>query len=250
MLELKYVRLFLLKGCFYLGVICKFSSMNKLCCVILLILNYRNCDAQNLIPNPNFEDTIYCPTSANQVVALQHWLPLLESPDYFYRFGCGTLASTFSVPSNFCGYQNAFSGNGYVGMICYYASVSPEAREYIGTQLNSTLNIGQKYFISFNLSLSGGNGFLTGTNKFGCKLSTIPFVIDGVTSNNQATFFTDSIITDTLNWVKIRGSFIADSAYDYIAFGNFFVDSLTANIILECLQFTNLIIILMMCVYL
>ena len=43
-------------------------------------------------------------------------------------------------------------------------------------------------------------------------------------------FFNDSIITDTLNWTLTHGSFIADSAYNYIVIGNFFDDNHTDTI--------------------
>jgi hypothetical protein len=37
------------------------------------------------------------------------------------------------------------------------------------------------------------------------------------------------IIGDTLNWVKIKGSFVADSAYKFIILGNFF-DASNTNV--------------------
>lgn len=39
---------------------------------------------------------------------------------------------------------------------------------------------------------------------------------------NACTIYCDSIIKDTVNWVKIFGSFVADSAYKYLIIGNFF----------------------------
>jgi hypothetical protein len=188
---------------------------------ILALLICEISFGQNLIPNPNFEDTIYCPTSANQVVALQYWQPLADSPDYFTPNGCGSLASTINVPDNFVGYQNALSGNGYVGMVCFFSF--PNSREYVTTQLTDSLIVGQKYFVTMHISLSGGLLCTLGCNKFGCKLSTLPFPFS-TTPHNDAQFYSDSIITDTLNWILIKGSFIADSVYKYIAFGNFFDD--------------------------
>jgi len=36
--------------------------------------------------------------------------------------------------------------------------------------------------------------------------------------------YTDSIITDTLNWILLEWNYIADSAYRYVYIGNFFDD--------------------------
>lgn len=45
---------------------------------------------------------------------------------------------------------------------------------------------------------------------------------------NFAHFYSNTIITDTLDWTIISGSFIADSAYKYIMIGNFFDNNQTA----------------------
>ena len=39
---------------------------------------------------------------------------------------------------------------------------------------------------------------------------------------NSCTIYSDSIITDTLNWATINFEFLADSNYTYIYLGNFF----------------------------
>lgn len=42
--------------------------------------------------------------------------------------------------------------------------------------------------------------------------------------NNFAHFFVNDIVTDTSSWTTFTGSFIADSAYQYLYLGNFFSD--------------------------
>ena len=53
--------------------------------------------------------------------------------------------------------------------------------------------------------------------------------------DNISQVYADSVISDTSNWIKISGSFNADSAYSYISFGNFFSDSATAFILYDSL---------------
>lgn len=43
----------------------------------------------------------------------------------------------------------------------------------------------------------------------------------------MAHVWTDNVITDTTGWTTIFGSFVADSAYKYLAIGNFFDDANT-----------------------
>lgn len=40
--------------------------------------------------------------------------------------------------------------------------------------------------------------------------------------------YENSIVSDTVNWIRIAGSFIADSAYQYLMIGNFFDDANTS----------------------
>jgi len=187
--------------------------MKKVLLVLVVMLGQIIMLGQNLVPNPSFEVNDSCPSGPNQVNRVQNWFAVTNSPDYYNS--CATIW-TLSVPHNYLGYQFAHTGNAYCGM---YSYASTDYREYIGTQVTSTLLVGQKYFISFYLSLS--NIYNTGCNKFGCKLSTTPIVYNTLTPDNNDIFHSNFIVTDTVNWVQISGSFIADSAYNYIAFGNF-----------------------------
>lgn len=62
-------------------------------------------------------------------------------------------------------------------------------------------------------------------NNIGAKLTTNAFSINNpLTVDNYAQVFESAIILDTINWVEISGSFIADSNYQYLCIGNFFDD--------------------------
>ena len=76
-------------------------------------------------------------------------------------------------------------------------------------------------------------------NKIGVLFTTINYnpmgdTVVGIANGlikNFAHVYTDSIVTDTINWTTISGSFISDSAYQYILIGNFFD---TANTNFSC----------------
>jgi hypothetical protein len=202
--------------------------MNKLCCLIVIFFTCGVCVAQNLVPNPSFEDTAACPSGINAVNDAIGWSRYRGSPDYFNNCNTGLVG----VPTNFCGFQSAITGVAYCGFLSYAAG-GINAREIIGAQLNQQLAMGQTYFISFyvNRSYSAMYHNNIATNKLGLKFSTVPFdVFNPIPINDSAHVYTNTIIIDTLNWTKISGTFTTDSAYNYIAIGNFFTDSLTSHI--------------------
>lgn len=178
----------------------------------------------NLVPNPSFEDTVYCPNGTNQVAAATSWINFGNSPDYFNS--CAPLS--LNVPNSYTGFQYAHTGNAMTGVVTYVWQFSPgwpNYREFIGAQLLTPLNIGQKYFISFYINFAGylPGWQKIGANKIGMKFTTNPFTeFTPPSLTNTAHLYTDSIYTDTLQWYKISGSFIADSIYNYVALGNFF----------------------------
>ena len=123
------------------------------------------------------------------------------------------------------GYQYPASGNAYCGIITY--ELGTGWREYVGSQIISPLIIGTKYFISLKACLSNKSVFAS--NNLGVLFSTIPLnYINNITPfPNHAMMHGSLIISDSLNWNVVSGTFIADSAYQYIIVGNFFDDNLT-----------------------
>ena len=193
--------------------------MKKLIVSILVLLFAQFSHAQNLVPNPSFEDTVYCPNTVMQVAACEHWRTLRETPEYFNS--CSGL-SQVGVPANSYGYQPARTGNGYMGGFSFF-NIQNGLREIFGCHLIDPLVIGQKYYVSFYVNMADNINFRTAINKIG-----VLFATDSTNYNypnllpNFAHVYTDSIISDTLNWTFVSGSFIADSAYNFVGIGCFF----------------------------
>jgi len=134
------------------------------------------------------------------------------------------VSSNFSVPSNGLGYQQAASGNAYVGIICFINNFF--GREIIANSLIAPLTIGQKYFVSFKINRPNDTvavGY--SINGMGAKFSTVTQT--NVSIDNSPHIYTNSVVSDTVNWTRIAGSFIADSTYNYLMIGNFFDDANT-----------------------
>ncbi|HWY13123.1 MAG TPA: hypothetical protein VN026_17435, partial [Bacteroidia bacterium] len=194
--------------------------------IIILFLSFNNlCRSQNLVSNPGFELFASCPEYMSQLYQAVGWFDCGIDPDYLHACSLGQV----NVPHSAFGYQYAHSGQGMAGMATYIRESPPgptNGREFIGTKLIDTLKIGRKYFISFYANFAG---WLQGyqkiaTNKIGMRFSTMqsgggpkrpPL-------DNRAHLFTNTILSDTVNWVFISGSIIADSAYSYLTLGNFF----------------------------
>lgn len=198
--------------------------MKRIIC-ILIILYSQICIAQNLVPNPSFEDTVVCPDNYDECNYAVGWDSYRFSPDYFNSCNSNVVA----VPLNDFGFQYARSGNAYAGFVSFQRSVF--YRESLGAQLAQPLTIGQQYYVSFYVSMAARNIVQVNiaTNKIGIKFSSIPYSTNSpISIDNSANIFSNNVINDTINWIKVAGSFIADSSYKYLSIGNFFTDSATS----------------------
>jgi len=101
-------------------------------------------------------------------------------------------------------------------------------REYIGAQLLSPLEVGSTYQISMKVVLSNDTlayGSVA-CNKFGLRFGNTLFSsLNPAPTDNFAHLYSNSVLTDTLNWTTISGTFVADSAYTFVMLGNFFDDA-------------------------
>jgi hypothetical protein len=190
----------------------------------VLIFTCSFCKAQNLVPNPSFEIHSGCPQFLGDLDLATGWTSFRESPDYYNA--CAP-ATGLGVPQNLFGHQAAFDGDAYIGLACFH-SFGDSLREYAGIQLTQPLTTGTKYYVSFYVSLADSLGGDCATNKIGIKFSTQQFSFnDPMPVDNYSHVFSQSIISDMLNWTPVFGSFIADSAYNYAVIGNFFTDAFT-----------------------
>lgn len=175
------------------------------------------------MPNGSFENYSFCPYFEGQVIFIDNW-NMYGSADYFNK--CSSTVS-FSTPINWAGYQLPENGDAYIG-ITTYADYYPDAREYVWTQLSVPLVIGKNYLVEFYICSAKSQQISANfySNNIGCLFTT--YTPNNIIPNNFAQINKNSLLNDTVNWVKIKGVFTADSAYNYIILGNFFNDSSTS----------------------
>jgi len=183
--------------------------------------------AQNLVPNPSFENYNSCPSGRAAVQSLCASLPYSyiwywsrRTPaacDYFNS--CASASTGVSIPSNFLGTQSAHTGNAYTGFVTYNSG------SYDGgclqSELNTTLSAGHRYFVSFYINLADASSYASGDigAYFTCcgaclsaasYFSYMPKVV-------SPPGFHD---TDKTNWQQISGFFTAKGGEGYIVIGN------------------------------
>jgi hypothetical protein len=185
----------------------------------------------NLVPNPSFEDTLACPLGVDQLDFAVGWSSYRNSPDYFNS--CAT--NGMSVPNNNCGYQFAHSGNAYCGLVTYRNPlIQSNYREFAGVQLLSPTIIGQHYYISFFVNFAFGTSISIATNKIGCTLSLVQYSkANPAPINNQSILHMDSVLTDSVSWIKLSGSFTATDNFQYLIIGNFYDDVNTDTLVVR-----------------
>ena len=203
--------------------------MKKKIFIIVLLFKFNSLYPQNLVSNPSFEDTTSTPIGIDITAKAIGWSSYGESPDYF-NSAFYYNNNMFSVPRNIWGTQQAFDGNAYAGIATYVeAGLFPGIyREFIGTKLVHPLSIGTRYYLTAYISRADSTEQHGASNNFCFRFFNrsyslaVPCPVD-----NFSHFKENNIITDSLNWTKISGSFIADSAYEYLALGNFYDDQHT-----------------------
>jgi len=207
--------------------------MKKLLLISVIIsLSFSRAFSQiNLVPNFSFEEYYYaCPVYPGDFLPL-NW-NAYKSPDYFNA--CDDSLFYVSVPYNAAGYQYANTGFAYSGL---YARASTNTftnyREIIGCKLIDTLIIGTKYYVSFYASLAEYSN--CASNKLGALFTTTPvdFNVWPIPLTNFSQIYTQSVMTDSVNWVIVTGEFYADSSYTYLYIGNLYDNLHTDSILFD-----------------
>jgi hypothetical protein len=197
--------------------------------IIILCLSRFSSQAQNLVPNSQFEksDTLICPPP-DFVTISDDLIPWIEFGSADFLNTCDT-TEYIGVPKNRFGYQYPHSGNGYTGLIAYYSTLF--SREYIETPLFSSLQAGQLYYVQFYVSLEDtmqyaieNLGMLFTDTLFDPFSSPI-----GSWSSPQVENLPGNMLNDKLNWVAVSGSFIANGGENYVTIGNFKTDVQTVR---------------------
>lgn len=173
------------------------------------------------MPNYSFETNTACPKLTGHLIYATPWEVVNgQTPDYYHPCGQPGL---YSSPNNMLnyGYQVASHGNCYAGFKAWDNAAGPSAREYIGVKLDTPMIDCRAYWISFKVCRANKSAWATddiGLFIYGWS----PPGTGALTGYNpQIINKPGNIVSDTLNWTIISGTYIASGNEQFITIGNF-----------------------------
>jgi hypothetical protein len=187
--------------------------MNRILILILALPGFLQ--AQNLVPNGDFEDTTNCSSFGWYLLSLPWYSPNMATPDYYYGLTptCGFSAFAKSFRLSIAAFRKCLRR---------WLSLWRHTREYIQCQLSSPLLAGKQYYVGafFNRA----NQFDQATDDLGLHLSTI--AITDSSSNHLAVIpqienIQGNLLYDSLNWIEVSGIYTALGGEAYLTVGNF-----------------------------
>lgn len=184
--------------------------------------------AQNLVPNPSFEDLTNCPTDFSQIPLTQNWKKTLStgSPDIYNSCSEDIFIKVPNAGVYIDSYQPPITGNGYAGIYTYF-SENIFTREYLQTHLTKKLKANRQYYLSFNVSpdITPSQLHWIYTDAVGIAFTDEAFVDEpeeiDVLSLIPALENQGTLITDTVGWTKISGCYTAKGGENFMIIGNF-----------------------------
>jgi len=182
--------------------------------------------AQNLVPNPSFEQMLYLPNESRLDfdTVVNNWysgnlITVLSS----HINAPVTFNSFFANPSQFQLPRTGLAIAAYKTMeVLNPGYIYQNQRSYPSVKLKSTISMGEKVYGEFWTSYyegpfefpSGNHGMYFSKDSIFKNTYKVNYVNPQISESN--------IISDSVNWVKISGVFIANSDINYISIGNFF----------------------------
>jgi hypothetical protein len=185
---------------------------------------------QNHVLNPSFEVNTGCPSTYDQIALATYWNGINEAGQGIhcvpeYRHICGTGMAT--VPFDGFFYQYPRSGEGFALIIGYYNDEPVTgSRNYLMGTLDSVLETGQAYCVSFYVNIGDASGY--GIDRIGAYFDNGNISLVDSCDLPQTQFTpqvenaSGNVLIDTFNWVKIEGTFTAMGTEKYITLGNFY----------------------------
>lgn len=203
--------------------------MNRIALTFVLAMVSISISGQiNLVPNPSFEILDTCPDAPGDLENAVPWFqpnnPQIYSygsTDFFHA--CDT--EYVSTPSNIIGFQVPRTGSGYGGFAAYNSLFDNYGHEYLETELTNPMDSGRLYCVSFYVVLSNVNS-ICGTSAIGtyisvdtCQYGSSVYYVMNV--QPQVVNDSNNIITDTVNWNVVAGTYRSHGLESFITIGNF-----------------------------
>ena len=177
----------------------------------------------NYVANGSFEEVYDC--TSVWLTRVKYWLgtdSICDGPLFYST--CNS-----KVPLNANTYQYPRTGNGYIIGTLYYVYIANTMRVYAKNRLKQTLELGKTYCVKFYVNIS--NNSPRGIDGF--QIYFGDNTLDTITKCNVPLTYLNpqiknplgNVISDTLNWVPVTGTFVANGTEKYALIGNFLADN-------------------------
>ncbi|XOV95158.1 MAG: OmpA family protein [Bacteroidota bacterium] len=182
--------------------------------------------AQNLIPNPSFEDQWSCQlyhTTRTEPIKAKYWYsPSTATPDLF------STCSPFdvAVPRNFMGLAYPVDGDSYVGM--YFRRNNQHSsghyREYLSCRLLESPKAGEVYIFSFFSRPSSLSNQISNVLTYAFTPDSVIVDHDNILENVEYQIVSVDTLGVIEGWYKVYCEFIATGEEAYLTIGDFIPD--------------------------
>lgn len=191
----------------------------------------------NYVNNGSFEDLYSCNSFSQAIKNAVYW----RSVDSICFGGglCSSCPGMGTAPLNPFTYQKPRTGATYflATFFCSTCTTTISSRGNLRNRLKSTLQAGKTYCVKFYVNITNTSTY--GSDGFGVyfgnnNLDTIASCDIPLTYlNPQVQNPINNIITDTLNWVPITGTFVASGSEKHMIISNFKSNAATNSILIN-----------------
>lgn len=191
--------------------------------------------AQNLVPNPSFEDTALCGTYDPVRMTAPPWFnPTTATPDIYdcdLERQCGVVWDPADPDVQASGWQYARTGTRFAGAFHWYGANSSDSKDYFMVRLLQDLQAGTAYAVS--LCYSRADGFDLATDRI-----SVYFGPDSIHVDDYRTLHLQpqvdlmdpahEYLTNAVDWTCLSDTFVATGNERYMIIGSF-LDSSQVN---------------------
>ncbi len=185
----------------------------------------------NIVPNPGFES--YSGTPIGWFYKGKHFTDVMKYWDSATSASPDVFGPKVRVPAHWAakgfGKQSAHLGESMAGITAYGCEEGkPHCREYIQIQLQEPLVKGQGYYAEFYVSHLPRSIQVNGIGMYFSE-AKIKVNTDALLDYKPQVTAPHILSAPEHRWIKVSGTFIADTEAEYLLIGNFFSDSLTSK---------------------
>jgi hypothetical protein len=190
----------------------------------------------NYVNNPGFEVLNFPYSNQN---GCKEWTAIDSGKTSYIVFTTSLQYSIATAPYMPTGFQQPRNGANLVltEFYCDYSScTNSNSRAYLKNRLKTPLKVNKKYYAKYYIVNT--NNSTVGIGNYGIyvansNLDTVSYCVMPLPYLSPQVEYNGSVIKDTLIWVPISGTFVANGTEKYLVLGNFKSNSNTNTLVIN-----------------